>query len=68
MILLMSADLIAKLSDTVRSLSKGISPAAKTKSKTNFLDADDDISEVLSVHELVSQNKLTITMIIIAYS
>ncbi|KAL5249404.1 hypothetical protein ACHWQZ_G018302 [Mnemiopsis leidyi] len=45
-------DLVEKLSDTVRSLSNGGMPALKPKSKTTFLDADDDKSEALSVHEL----------------
>ena len=50
----MSADLVKKLSDTVISLTNGITPSYKPKSKTNFLDPDDDRSEALSVHELVS--------------
>ena len=47
-------DLVEKLSDTVRYLSNGGLPAPKPKAKTTFLDADDDRSEALSVHELVS--------------
>ena len=38
----------------MRYLSSGGIPASKPKAKTTFLDADDDRSEALSVHELVS--------------
>merc|ERR1712159_413754 len=45
-------DLVEKLGNTITSLSNGITPTNKPKSKTNFLDPDDDRSEALSVHEL----------------